>query len=262
MRNTGGEDVYKLVIVDDEDEIRHALSTYIPWSNMGFKFVDSFTNGRDAYNYFHKNKIDVLLCDIKMPIMNGIELAERVYNENLVSKVVFLSAHREFDYARKALTIGVEDYVLKPTKYQELFDCFQKIRHKLNQVNSNQQKREIISAEKNNNYNNKVVRKVKKYLANNYKTANLEDAAEKVHYSPAYLSKFFKDCTGENFSTYLNKIKMEKAKEYLESIEYNVYQVSEKIGYSNPKNFCRSFKRYTGRTPSQFRRGMDYEKGR
>lgn len=249
--------MYKLVIVDDEEEIRHALSNYIPWAEMGFEFVDSFSNGKEAYNFLKKNKIDVVLCDIKMPIMNGIEFAEKVYTENISCKIVFLSAHKEFDYARKALSFGVEDYVVKPTKYQELLNVFQKIKAKLNKNDSVILSEEFKPDENNDTYNRKIINKIKDYIENNYSFANLEDAAAEVNFSPAYLSKFFKDCTSENFSCYVNKIKMEKAKEYLQNIDYHVYQISEKLGYSNPKNFSRSFKKYTGQTPSQYRRGTE-----
>ncbi|RAK06895.1 helix-turn-helix protein [Halanaerobium saccharolyticum] len=252
--------MYRLIVVDDENEIRHALSNYIPWSEMDFKFVDSFCNGKKAYEFLQKNEIDVVLCDIKMPVMNGIELAERIYKDNLACKVVFLSAHKEFEFAQKALSFGVEDYVLKPTKYEELLDVFQKVKVKLNNECRNNLKTENKEVKCNDNYNKKLIKRIINYINNNYQNANLEEAAEIVHFSPSYLSKFFKDCTGENFSAYLNKVKMEKAKEYLQNVDYHVYQISEKLGYSNPKNFSRSFKKFTGQTPSQFRRGNNNEK--
>lgn len=133
--------MYKLIIVDDENEIRHALSNYIPWQEMDFEFVASFENGKNAYEFLQKNEIDVVLCDIKMPIMNGIELAEKIYKDNLACKIVFLSAHKEFEFAQKALSFGVEDYVLKPTKYEELLDVFKKIKTKLHNTYNNNQKK-------------------------------------------------------------------------------------------------------------------------
>ncbi|MFW5988438.1 MAG: response regulator transcription factor [bacterium] len=252
--------MYKLIIVDDENEIRHALSNYIPWQEMDFEFVASFDNGKKAYQFLQENEIDVVLCDIKMPVMDGIELAEKIYEDDLACKIVFLSAHKEFEFARKALSFGVEDYVLKPTKYQELLDVFKRIKVKLNDDCKNNFKNKAKEDQGNDNYNKQIITKIKKYINNNYQTANLDEAAEGVHLSPCYLSKFFKDCTGENFSTYLNKVKMEKAKDYLKNVDYHVYQISEKLGYSNPKNFSRSFKNFTGKTPSQFRRGTNNEK--
>src|SRR5690554_2219629 len=180
--------MYKLVIVDDEDEIRQALSNYIPWSEMGFEFVNSFSNGKDAYNYFKEHEIDVLLCDIKMPVMSGIELAEKIHKENLDCKIVFLSAHKEFDYARKALAYGFEDYLLKPTKYQELLAVFEKVKAKMNKKKQDEIKEENIDSENLDKYDEKIISKIKKYIEYNYKTANLEEAAAEVHFSPAYLS--------------------------------------------------------------------------
>ncbi len=259
--------MYNLLIVDDEPEIRQALSNYIPWEEMGFIVANTAKNGKEALDYIINNKVDVLLCDVKMPIMNGVELAKEIYSQNIKTKVIFLSAYREFDFAKKALLYGVEDYIIKPTKYQELLDVFKNITNKLEKEGRKSSFEKQLTDLSNckddidyfNNcsesFNDKIIIKVKNIVRENYQTASLKDIAKKVNLSSCYLSKFFKEITGENFSDYVLRIKMNEAKKLLMDIDYCVYEVSEMLGYSNAKNFSRAFKCFTGKTPSEFRKG-------
>ena len=128
--------MYNLIIVDDEEEIRQALGNYIPWEELGFRMIGLAKNGKEALKFIQKHKVDVILCDIKMPKMNGIELAEIIYRQKIKTKVVFLSAYEDFNYAKKAIIYGVEDYIVKPTKYQELMEVFTKLKVTLNKETS------------------------------------------------------------------------------------------------------------------------------
>lgn len=259
--------MYNLLIADDEHEIRQAISSYFPWQEIGYRVIGVVENGREALKLIQKQEVDVILCDIKMPVMTGIKLAEIIFTQNIKTKVVFLSAYKDFDYAKKALAYGVEDYIVKPTKYQELVEVFKKIKARLdqekNQYNKENGKLELNDfSDKENienskqNFNDKIVLTVKTLINKNLQTITLDDVAAKVHLSSCYLSRFFKEVTGENFSDYVLKVKIKKAKELLMNIDYRICDVSERLGYSNPKNFARAFKSYTGMTPSQFRKGI------
>ncbi|HBF36398.1 MAG TPA: DNA-binding response regulator [Firmicutes bacterium] len=244
--------MYKLVIVDDETEIRDGLCNYFPWDQLGFKVTAQFENGLQALEYLQHETIDVLLCDIKMPFMNGLELAKELKVRNSRVKILLLSGYREFDYAREAMEYGVRDYIVKPTKYDELIKVFSKIKMELDKETVNIDSA-IDKATESSNYNEKIITMIKGYLQDNFQNATLEEAANLVHMNPFYLSKFFKDKTKENFSDYLITVRMEKAAQLLKDIVYKTYEISEKVGYSNPKNFTRTFKKYYGKTPKEFR---------
>ena len=107
-----------------------------------------------------------------------------------------------------------------------------------------------------NNYTEKIIAVIKNYLQKSYQSATLEEAAQLVHMNPYYLSKFFKDKTGENFSDYFIAVRMNKAAELLNDIAYKTYEISEMVGYSNPKNFTRTFKKFFGKTPKEFRNSV------
>ena len=239
--------MYKLLIVDDESSIRNGIKNYFPWTQLGFEVAGLFENGREALDYCRKLPVDVVLSDIKMPIMDGLELAKELYQLNPNIKIVLLSGYREFEYAREALKYEVKNYILKPTKYEELNEVFSKIKKELDQ--------EQFSEEDDTNYSyyDKIVDTVKSYLCKNYQIATLSSASELVHLNPNYLSTLFKDITGENFSDFLLRVRMEEAATLLNDIRYKTYEISELVGYSNPKNFTRAFKKYFGVTPTEFR---------
>lgn len=246
--------MYKLIIVDDEAEIRDGLGHYFPWSQLGFEIVAQLENGLQALNFIENNPVDVMLCDIRMPFMDGLELAKVLHSKNSKVKILLLSGYREFEYAREALRYGVKDYLIKPSRYDELIKVFSNIKQELEF--ESEQPEKLPSSDSWNqgcNYTEKVIVVIKTYIQENFQTATLEEAAQLVHMNSFYLSKFFKDKTGENFSDYLLSIRMKKAAQLLNDISYKTYEVSEMIGYSNSKNFTRTFKKYFGKTPKEFR---------
>ena len=240
--------MYRLLIVDDEPEIRHGLGNYIRWDELGFIPVGEAEDGKQALDFIRTHPVDVILCDIKMPVMSGIELAKQLKEERAPVKVVFLSVYRDFEFAREALILGVTDYILKRTKYAELARVFSQIRAELDA-------RRGDGGEAGCNYNGQIIEVVKEHVKSHYQNTTLEEVSKLVHLNPNYLSKFFKEKTGENFSDYLLKIRMQKAAELLRTIHYKTYQISEMVGYSNPKNFTRTFRKYFGKSPREFRNG-------
>lgn len=238
--------MYKLLIADDEYEIRNGLSNYFPWGDVGFKVVSQADDGTQVMAYTEKHEVDVLLCDIRMPIMTGIDVARELYLKKSPIKVIFLSGYKDFEFAQQALIYGVKNYIVKPTKYDELMNIFLSIREELDQEKKKDTAQEV-------GVSDKVISVIKNYVKERYRDAALEGAADLVHMSPYYISKYFKQKTGENFSDYVISVKMEKAAQFLKEIDYKTYEISEMIGYSNPKNFTRTFKKYFGKSPREFR---------
>lgn len=249
--------MHKLLIVDDETETRDALYQYFPWDELGFEVVGQYDNGEQALEVIKSDPPEVVFSDIKMPVMNGLELAEQLFHINSKTKVIFLSGHADFEIAKKAMVYGVKDYILKPAKYKELTEVFSRIKKELEAADhplSSGQKAEGHEM-KAYNYDEEVIATVKQYIDVHYKVATLFEAATLIRMNPSYLSHFFKQKTGQNFSQYLLQVRMDKAAEQLEDVHHKVYDVSENVGYSNPKNFTRTFKQYFGKTPMEYRRG-------
>ncbi len=239
-------DLYKLIIVDDEEKIAGGMAQLFPWQNIGFEVTAVFTSAREALEYIAHDPVDVVLTDIEMPDMNGLELSRRLMDCPQIEKV-FFSSYSNYEYFRTALQNGVADYLMKPVAYSALLECFEKVRARLDA-------RSHHSEEKPKAYYDQIVYDVQQYLKENYRTATLEEAAARVSLSPAYLSRVFKDKSGEGFSELLLRTRMEKACELLADIQYKSYDIAYYVGYDNPKNFSRAFKSYYGVSPSEYRK--------
>lgn len=245
-----GETMYSLIIVDDELKIREGIANLFPWKQNGFEITGLFPNGQLALDFIRTHKTHVVLTDIRMPVMNGLELSQHLAEEFPDILHVFLTGYQDFQYMRTAILNHAADYLLKPIKYEELYTCFENIRQKLDEqyhVST------PVLSEGGSAYYGKLVSTVCDYLNTNYRTATLEEASAQVNLSPNYLSKIFKEKSGMGFAEYLNNVRMKKAAELLLDISYKHYEIADLIGYDNPKNFSRAFKQYYQMTPREFR---------
>lgn len=103
----------KVMIVDDEVLVRVGLKSVIDWQEYGFMVVGEAGNGRDALAKIREGNVDIVLLDIKMPVMDGIELLQIIHAEKLLVKVIILSCHDDFDYVKESMKLGASDYILK-----------------------------------------------------------------------------------------------------------------------------------------------------
>ncbi|MFD2333600.1 response regulator [Cohnella sp. GCM10020058] len=249
--------MYKLLLVDDEAEAREALSLYFPWHELGFEVAGQAGNGREALDMIAlQGNIDIVLTDIRMPVMNGIELAEAIHERKLDIEVLFLSSYREFEYAQKALKYRVKNYIVKPAKYQMLMDVFSELKAEMS-VSRRAEETAGLAVQTRIGEEGLIMSKIKAFLQEHYRTATLEEAAKLVHMNANYLSYLFKQKIGVNFTDYLIRVKMEVALRLLADVRYKTYEISEMVGYSNAKNFTRTFKSYYGKTPSEYRNGFE-----
>lgn len=135
--------MYKLIIADDEKMIQEGLANLTLWSELGFEVVGVFSDGLEIIEQINSMPIDVILTDIKMTHMSGIDVAKYVDEKKIPCKVVFISAHREFELAQQGIRYGVKDYILKPTKYTELKTIFSKIKEELDRKKQDYEQQQI-----------------------------------------------------------------------------------------------------------------------
>ncbi|TCL62563.1 AraC family two component transcriptional regulator [Hydrogenispora ethanolica] len=247
--------MYKLLIVDDEYQIRNGLATYFPWNEIGFEVVGQAENGIKALEFIRTTPVDIILADIVMPMMNGIELAKELNQRDSKIKLIFLSGYQDFEYAQQAVNLGVKKYIVKSTKFDELARVFSSLKKELDQEFFPEKPLSQNSlSQSGQNYNQKIIASVKKYVTENYQEATLYSAASLIKMNPFYLSRFFKQETGTNFSDFLLAVKMQKATEFLQDVSQSIDDVSKAVGYNSPKNFTRTFKSFYGKSPREFRK--------
>lgn len=242
--------MYKLLIVDDEKKIRDGIASLYDWQNLGFQVDSCLENGRLAIDYILQHPVDVVLCDIRMPVLDGIAFAKYIYDYNIDTRVVFLSGYSDFELAQKAIRYKVTDYILKPTTYVETFTVFNKIREDLDNENQS------ADTPQTDERNFQVTHYIKHYVSKNLATASLNKIALELNLTPNYLSKIFKEQTNITFTEYLIQKKLDYACELLQNVNFKVYEVSLMCGYDNPKNFAKTFRQYIGCTPQEYRKGQ------
>ncbi|HIU77460.1 MAG TPA: response regulator [Candidatus Pelethocola excrementipullorum] len=241
--------MYQLVIIDDEKKILDGIAEIFPWNNLGFEVKERFTRAKEALDYIAREQVDVVLTDICMPDMSGLELAKelKVYED---LQIVVFSSYSDYKYMREALQLNIGDYLLKPINYNDLLTCFEKVKSILDEKNSVTEENEVMG------YYESIINRVDEYVENNFQNANLSSVAEIVGISSSYLSKIYKENKGIGFSEYLNKVRMEKAGSMLMSSDYKNYEIAYHVGYDSPKNFTRAFKAYYQVTPREYRNGI------
>ncbi len=235
--------MYSLVVVEDEDESRRGLIDYIPWNEFGFSITADFSNAKSALDYLHKHDAAVLLTDIMMPGMNGIELIEEVKELRPSIIPVVLSGHSDFAYARRCISLGVREYILKPAGYDELKEVFERIKAELD---SKDDTRRRISSDE-------LVDTMQKYIAENLDTVSLKALSDKFSLNQYYISELFHQVSGSSFQEYTADERMKEAMHLLKNSHLSIGEISSRVGYTSPSSFARTFRERTGLTPKEYR---------
>ena len=126
--------MYKVLLVDDEALTREAIGENIPWGELGFELVESCENGRDAMEAIRQRKPDLVLTDICMPYVDGIELARYIFENCPDTRTIIISGYDEFEYAKQAVRYQVMEYILKPITPSELTGVLLKAKERLEEA--------------------------------------------------------------------------------------------------------------------------------
>ncbi len=255
----------RLLIADDEKNIRNGLLS-LPWNTIGIQKVYQAENGLEALKILEEKQIDIVISDIKMPGLSGLELAEFVQKNSLDTAVVLLTGFSEFEYAQKALRNGVLDYMLKPLRPKDILATVLKVKETLEKRRYKEKVVERYEGAANSrDYQeqiswhfrgvNEQAMEILKDVAQNFSQGvSLNSLAEKYHYSVAYLSRMIKKETGFSFSEILNSIRLAQAAELLQKDCGKISMVGEMAGFSDQKYFSQVFKKAFGVSPGEFRK--------
>ena len=245
--------MYKLIIIDDDVGTSNNLGNYFPWEENGFQIAEKFYDGVTAFQYLLHNPVDLIISDIKMPEMNGIELARRLHELSRPELIIFISGYKDFDFAQKAMEYGVSYYCLKPVTYREIKGKLGCIRQTLEK-----RSRQTEAPAGESGLQEVQIEKIKKYVQANYRDATLSSVAEFMQMNQCYLSRFFREKTGEKLSAYITQVRMRQALVLLRDDRYrNIYEISEVVGYSNAISFAKTFGKLYGVSPTAYRRDFN-----
>ena len=249
----------KILIADDE---RHELELLGEIVGQRFgRSVQTRTaeNGRQAVEQAALWGADIILMDIEMPGLNGIEAARRILEQRPQCKVIFVTAYSLFSYAYEAVKLGAIDYILKPVNAEDLERA---IRRAIGQSETQRQLADaapeagLLEEGASNDKMTQLMEKVRVYLQHNYMTygVSLESISDILSINSSYFSVLFKRYFGVNFVDYLTNLRMSAAQELLLDPMLATADVAGMVGYESPNYFTRAFKKHLGMTPTEFRK--------
>ena len=259
--------MYKVVIIDDEPIIVEGLSKSIPWENWQCEVVGTAFSGEEGMELIDRVHPDILFSDICMSGMDGLAMIAGVKSENPHMEITILTGFRDFDYAQKAIRLGVTRFLLKPSRMEELEEAVEKMTSNLkaNQVLSEKQAQaesEALSGENeeseeilaDSTAGSFIVHNALQYMEENYMNKlKLADVAEKCFVSQWHLSKLLNRYQEQSFSDILNNIRIEKAKEMLKDPTLRIGDVAEHVGFMDMAHFSRVFKKQVGVSANEYR---------
>jgi two-component system response regulator YesN len=242
--------MYKVVIVDDEPLIVEGLRKIVDWEKYGCVVVGEGNSGKEGLTMVQKHAPDILFTDIRMPGMDGLTMIAALRSEHQDMQVVVLTGYRDFEYARQALNLGVQRYLVKPSKMKELDEAMTGVTERLNKITSN---RDNVIDTESTTANNFIVKQAISYMEQHYREKiQLPNVAEKVYVSHWHLSKLL-NSTGKSFSELLNEIRIENAKKLMEDSSLHISDIAEYVGFADTAHFSRVFKKCTGISAGEYR---------
>ncbi|MDO4292890.1 MAG: response regulator [Eubacteriales bacterium] len=250
--------MYRVFLADDEPWVLLGLQNLIDWRESGFVICGEATDGVKAWERICNTKPDLIISDIQMPGLDGIELISRVREAKLDAEVVIISGYSEFEYARAGLQYGCADYLLKPVYEEELLSCLKKVEKRLNRRRLNEEGDGGTETEGERPWQSegKTAQEMLVYLRKHYATVTQQLLAENFGMSVSAVSQIIKKNTGKSYSDHLLEARIQKAQQLLKDTDRSIEEIAEQVGYGDYFYFMKVFKKATGISPSAYRRSL------
>lgn len=229
------------MLVDDEVAVRNLLKMSIDWTTFDMEIAGEAANGIEAINIIDEIRPHILVVDVRMPFMDGIEFSKIAIQRYEKTKIIILSAYDDFEYARACIGIGVIDYLLKPVVRKEIIALMEKLRIQLDNEEAPEEDEPDFSGRQ------PMIERIQEYICKNFqsKDINLMKVSKEFGFNSSYLSRRFKAETGKNFIDFLTECRMERAI-ILAKKDIPMYIAAQEVGIPDPNYFGKCFKRYTG----------------
>jgi len=257
---------YRVLIAEDEPLMRDYLITNISRLHPAFLAADAAHDGVAALALFETNSYDLVITDLRMPGMDGLQLIERIRSMGKTLPIIILTGYDEFEYARTALHFGVAEYLLKPLNDDALRETLERLERILLQHRNAMRLPKDLSPKniaqfvatcfsETDGEHTMLVERAAVYIATHFtEQITQTDVAKALNITPAYLSSIFHEEKGESYTKFLTRLRMMQAALLLKSNSgMTIQSVAEQTGYASDKHFISVFKKYFGTTPNDYR---------
>lgn len=251
--------MFTALIVEDEPLMREYLMLHLTSIHGLWKTEGCARDGLEALALLKAKPFDLVITDIKMPHMDGLELADYIHVNHPGTDVIILTGYSEFDYARAAVRANAADYLLKPLQDVELHKALSKLAAKRMAADSVPAAApvpaEAAPKEPAQDDSGILVQRARTYIRAHFtEPLSLNEVANTLAVNPAYLSSIFKSERGESYSKFILRLRMERAALLLRTYSAGkVNDIALEVGYSSTKHFYTVFKDYFGVTPNEYR---------
>lgn len=258
---------YKLLIVEDEVMIRQGLICAVDWKALGITEIQEASNGAEGMEKVQSFRPDIVITDICMPIVTGLELIRQTVAEYHYIPII-ISGYSDFEYAQTAIEFGVTAFLLKPIDIDKLLEAVEKAKGELYKQSLLQDYSTSRQDFIHTSYvpapqqaYSELVQGMLDFIAASYsEKITLGIIAQHLHYSENFILRKFKDEMHMNFSEYLARYRISKAIELIRTTEHKLPEIAELCGFSEYKYFRNVFARYVGCTPKEFTRLLNEDR--
>ncbi len=255
----------KVIVIDDEPVHVRGIMKYVNWSKFGFEKVVGAYSSKEAFKMLQKEIFDLVITDINMPEINGLELIQKINVLGRHPDIMIVSGYNEFTYAQEAIRLGVCAYILKPLKPEEIEDNIMLLAEKKKRWGKEESgfevfkeiKREdgVIIGEDIIKQIHPSIQKILLYIAKNYSSEiTVQEIADEFQINESYLSVLFKKEVGTNLSSYLQRYRLFRAMELIKNSDLRINEIAYRVGYQNPCYFTELFKKIYNKTPTEIRK--------
>ncbi len=242
--------MYKVVLVDDESLIVEGLRQVVDWAGHNCQVAATACDAVSGAEAIREHRPDILFTDIKMPGADGLTMVAGLKADHPRMQIAALTGYRDFEYAQRAIQLGVSRFLLKPSKMDELEEALTYMTGVLDRLPPEEKEEEGPSAAANSF----IVRQARGYIAEHCaEKLSLQEVADHCFISQWHLSKLLNGHLRQTFYDLLNTERMHRAKELLEDPALRISEIAERVGYADTAHFSRVFKKLEGVSPGEWR---------
>jgi two-component system, response regulator YesN len=252
-----------ILIVDDEPRSRQGLTKSLEkWADGQYNILTA-SNGHEAIELMKSSRVHILLTDIRMPEITGLQLVKMIKEQEVHPVIIVISAYSEFEYAQEALRSGVINYLLKPISKKALIEAVEaavRAVEKQERAETIEKvvDKKLVQADSQNLSTRTPIREAVEYINKHLKSElTQKEVADHVHLNPSYLSVLFKEHVKMTFSEYVTRRRIQRGKDLLISTSLPINEIAEESGYKTAKYFIKIFREQEGMTPSAYRKTHD-----